>query len=101
MLSQGMDMCFPAATVILSDFVPKEHQGITALLVATVVNYSTSIGREIAGTVEVHVDDGGQNLLRGYRGAFVTAVGLSGLGFLFPIYYILNENRTIRAARTG
>ncbi len=94
-------MSFPAATVILSDFVPKEHRGIAASLVATVVNYSTSIGLGIAGTVEVHVDDGGQNVLRGYRGAFFTAVVLSGLGFLFPIYYILNENRTIRAARTG
>lgn len=36
----GMDMSFPAATLILSNAVKKEHQGIGASLVNTVVNYS-------------------------------------------------------------
>ncbi|QDS68933.1 hypothetical protein FKW77_008432 [Venturia effusa] len=64
----GMDMSFPAATLILSNAVSKEHQGIAASLVNTVVNYSISLGLGFAGTVEVHVNNGGMNqedLLKG------------------------------------
>ncbi|KAK3070499.1 hypothetical protein LTS18_015091, partial [Coniosporium uncinatum] len=67
----GMDMSFPAATLILSNAVKKEHQGIGASLVNTVVNYSISIGLGFAGTVEVHVNGGGSTpemVLKGYRG---------------------------------
>ncbi|MCJ1305043.1 Low affinity NH4+ transporter [Hypocenomyce scalaris] len=95
----GMDMSFPAATIILSDFVLPEHQGIGASLVITVVNYSISIGLGIAGTVEVHVNNGGMNpadILKGYRGAWYSAVGLSGLGVLFSLYFALDETRKIK-----
>lgn len=92
----GMDQSFPAATIILSDFVPKEHQGIAASLVVTIVNYSISLGLGIAGTVEVHVSNGGQDLLGGYRGASYAGIGLSGLGFLFAMTYAILEERTIR-----
>ncbi len=95
----GMDMSFPAATIILSDIIPKEHQGIAASLVATAVNYSTSIGLGIAGTVEVHVNHGGTDLLRGYRGAFYAAIGLDALGFLFSLLFVLGEHRTLNGIR--
>ncbi|KAK3941159.1 major facilitator superfamily-domain-containing protein [Diplogelasinospora grovesii] len=36
----GMDMSNPAATILLSNSVSKEHQGIAASLVVTTVNYS-------------------------------------------------------------
>ncbi|KAK6603060.1 Drug resistance protein YOR378W-like 3 [Botrytis cinerea] len=68
----GMDMSFPAATILLSDSMHKDHQGLAASLVNTVVNYSISIGLGIAGTVEVQINNGGKNpkdLLKGYRGA--------------------------------
>ncbi|KAE9984727.1 hypothetical protein EG328_008344 [Venturia inaequalis] len=55
----GMDMSFPAATLILSNAVKREHQGIAASLVNTVVNYSISLGLGFAGTVEVNVNRGG------------------------------------------
>lgn len=86
----GMDMSFPAATLILSDAVSKEHQGIAASLVNTVVNYSISLGLGFAGTVEVYVVDGGtapRDLLRGYRAALYTAVGLSALGLVISAVY--------------
>jgi predicted MFS family arabinose efflux permease len=72
-LTIGMDMSFPAATLILSNAVSKEHQGVAASLVNTVVNYSISLGLGFAGTVEVNVNKAGktpEDLLRGYRGAF-------------------------------
>ena len=87
----GMDMSFPAGTIILSDYMPKEHQGLAASLVNTVVNYSISIGLGIGGTVEVHVNKGGQDMLRGYRGAWYAGMGLSGMGVVLAFYFILNE----------
>ena len=90
----GMDMSFPAGTIILSDLVPRECQGIAASLVVTVVNYSISLGLGIAGTVESHVNDNGQDLLKGYRGAFYAAIGLSGTGFILAIFFVLHENRS-------
>ena len=92
----GMDMSFPAATVILSDYVPRRHQGIAGSLVSTVVNYSISIGLGIAGTVEVHVNRGGVNLLEGYRGAWYAAIGLSGMGVLLSMYFVLDDLRRDR-----
>lgn len=87
----GMDMSFPAATIILSNHVPKRHQGIAASLVTTVVNYSISWGLGIAGTVEVNVNNGGltdADTLKGYRGAWYTGIGLSGLGALVALAFI-------------
>jgi MFS family permease len=82
----GMDASFPAATLILSNKVKKEHQGMGASLVNTVVNYSISIGVGIAGTVEIHVADG--NELKGYRGALYMAIGLSGCGVLTSLVFL-------------
>lgn len=87
----GMDMSFPAATVILSNAVPKKQQGIGASLVNTVVNYSISIGLGIAGTVEVHVNRGGRtdaDLLKGYRSAEYLGIGLAGLGIAVSLVYV-------------
>ena len=89
----GMDLSFPAATIILSDAVSKEHQGIAASLVATVVNYSISIGLGIAGTIEAHVSDEGRDLLKGYRGAWYAAIGLSGCGILLSMIFVLHTVR--------
>ncbi|MCJ1466445.1 hypothetical protein MMC07_005064 [Pseudocyphellaria aurata] len=94
----GMDMSFPAATVLLSNLVPKGQQGVAASLVATVVNYSISIGLGIAGTVESRVSDGGNEVLRGYRGAWYAGIGLSGMGVLLSVCFILDESR--KTART-
>ena len=87
----GMDMSFPAATIILSRAMPRQHQGLAASLVNTFVNYSISIGLGFAGTVDSQVNDGGKNPLRGYRGAFYMGVGLSGLGVIVALVFGLVE----------
>ena len=81
----GMDMSFPAATIILSSSVPKEHQGISASLVLTVCNYSISLGLGIAGTVAVNIDKGSDDLLKQYRSAFYTAIGLAVFGLSIAV----------------
>jgi hypothetical protein len=58
----------------------KEHQGVAASLVSTIVNYSISIALGISGTIVGHVNDGGNDLLKGYRSAWYLAIGLGGSG---------------------
>lgn len=73
-------MSFPSGTIILSNNMPREHQGLAASLVNTIVNYSISIGLGLAGTVESQVNRGGTDTLKGYRGASYMGIGLAGLG---------------------
>lgn len=87
----GMDMSFPSATIMLSDSMPPANQGLAASLVNTAVNYSISIGLGFAGTVEAHVNDGGLNKLKGYRGAWYLGIGLSGLGIFVAIIQAFNS----------
>ena len=88
----GMDMSFPAATLILSNAVSKEHQGVAASLVNTVVNYSISLSLGFAGTIESHVDRGGMtpaDVLRGYRGALYMGIGLAGFGLFLSVAFVM------------
>jgi MFS family permease len=89
-----MDMSFPAATLILSNAVSREHQGVAASLINTVVNYSISLGLGFAGTVEVHVTKGDRTFndtLHGYRGALYTGIGLAGLGIFLSFLFVLKS----------
>ncbi|KAJ5165817.1 drug resistance protein [Penicillium capsulatum] len=90
-LPWGMDMSFPAGTIILSRAMPRRHQGLAASLVNTFVNYSISIGLGFASTVESQVNDGGKNALRGYRAALYMGVGLSGLGVAVALIFCFVE----------
>lgn len=81
----GMDMSFPAGTVILSNHMPREHQGLAASLVNTMVNYCISIALGIAGTVEVNVNNHGTSeaaMVEGIRAAWWTGVALAGCGVI-------------------
>ncbi|KAH6661150.1 major facilitator superfamily domain-containing protein [Truncatella angustata] len=91
----GMDMSFPAATLILSNAVSKRHQGIAASLVNTVVNYSIALGLGFAGTVEYQVSNGGQtqeDKLKGYRGAYYMGMGISGLGVIICLTFVYKSH---------
>lgn len=89
-------MSFPAGTLLLSNAMPKEHQGVAASLVNTIVNYSISIALGIAGTIEGHINDGGRDLLKGYRGAWYLGIGLAGSGILLSLLFGLDEWKTSR-----
>lgn len=87
----GMDMSFPSATIVVSDSVKKEHQGVAASLINTIVNYSISLGLGFAGTVDVNVNNGGQtwrDIQKGYRGALYMGIGLAGLGVAVAITFV-------------
>ncbi|KAF2190212.1 MFS general substrate transporter [Zopfia rhizophila CBS 207.26] len=86
----GMDMSFPAATVILSNHMPREHQGLAASLVNTVVNYSISISLGIAGTVEVYAPYN-DDLFVQNRNACYSAIGLAGLGVILGLMFFIRS----------
>lgn len=90
-ITVGMDSSFPAATIIFSDAVPKEYQGMGASIVMTIVNYSISLGLGIAGTIETNINNGGlttSDKLHGYRGALWFGVGSAGLGFALSLIFV-------------
>ncbi|CRG92788.1 putative MFS-type transporter C1683,03c [Talaromyces islandicus] len=96
----GMDMSFPAGTLILSNLMPAERQGIAASLIATIVYYSQSLGLGIAGVVETNVANG--SVARGYRGALYLGIGLSGLGFFVAMAFVaLSRLRSNREKTTS
>lgn len=87
----GMDMSFPAGTLIMSNAVEKRHQGMAASLVNTVVNYSISIGVGIAGTVETHINNGAstkEDEVRGYRAAMYLGVGFGAMGVIASLLFL-------------
>lgn len=85
----GMDLSFPASSIILSDGLPMEYQGMAGSLVNTVINYSASLCLGMGATVEHQINKNGKDLLKGYRGAIYLGVGLASLGVLISFTYML------------
>jgi hypothetical protein len=61
--------------------------------VNTVLNYSISLALGFAGTIETHVNGGGDDMLRGFRGALYFGIGVAGLGMLCSAGLIVNHRR--------
>jgi MFS family permease len=90
----GIDLSFAAASLILSNAVSREHQGVAASLINTIVNYSISLGLGFAGTVEVNVTRGDgtfDDTLHGYRSAYHMGIGLAGLGIFLSFVFVLKS----------
>lgn len=90
-MGYGMEMSFPAGTVILSQSLPKEKQGVAGSIINTVVNYSISIGLGIAGTVDYYTTKKGHTKLETIRYSFYTGMGLAGFGVLLGLYFVYNQ----------
>jgi hypothetical protein len=89
----GMNLSFPAATILLSNSMPKEHQGKAASLVATIVNYSLASGLGIAGSVERAVSHDGSMLLKGYQSSWYVGIGFATLGVFISLYFVWQSRR--------
>lgn len=92
LLTWGMDFSFPAASLILSDFLPKEHQGMAGSLVNTVVNYSVSLFLAIGSTVEIEVFEKTNDTLQSYRAAAYFGTGIAALSVVISIIFIFTEH---------
>lgn len=89
----GMDMSFPAATIMFSTSVPRHHQGMAASVVTTVVNYSISIALGFAGTMIAYTTPGAtvDQVTSSVHHSAYMGVGLSGLGMCFAALSIILE----------
>jgi MFS family permease len=83
----GMDISFPAASLIVSNTMPVHQQGVAASMVNTAINWSISLGLGIAGTVNSELLKRGKTVLEGYRGASYVGIGLSGAGIIVAILF--------------
>ena len=101
----GLDMSFPAATIILSNAVGKDKQGVAMSLVSTIVNYSMSTSLGIAGIVEQQVvaHSTGENAEKtnhlGFLGAEYLAVGFASLGLILSLIFLAKSRRFIGKER--
>lgn len=92
LLAWGMDLSYPAAALILSDFLPLHHQGMAGSLVSTVVNYSVSLFLAMASTVEIQNMQKHSDVLESYRAAVYLGIGVAFLGVLFAITFIIAQH---------
>ncbi|CAF4751243.1 unnamed protein product [Rotaria socialis] len=89
----GMDISFPAASLIVSNTVPIKQQGVAASMVNTVINWSISLGLGIAGTVESEMIKKGMSTLEGYRCALYAGIGLTGMGIIVALVFCLTASK--------
>lgn len=99
-LGWGMDLSFPAASLILSDFLPKADQGMAASLVSTVINYSVSFYLGVSSTVEIEVYKKTNDTLKSYRAPEYFGIGVSALAVLVSIIFIITQHATNDASGT-
>ena len=114
----GMDMSFPAATVTISNSLPPDQQGIAGSLVATVVNYSMSLGLGFASTALRYVNGPDSQSASAstttpenttnpslsstptsYRPAFIVSIALGALGTLLCLVFVTKDLLDVRAQR--
>ena len=88
----GPDLSFASSSIIISNAVLPEEQGVAGSFISTVVLYSISIGLGIAATVEAHVNKGGSDIVLGYRGAYWLGIGFAAIAF-FVVVLFVRDNR--------
>lgn len=93
LLAWGMDLSFPAASLILSDYLPAHNQGMAGSLVSTVINYSVSLFLGIASCVETEVMHKVDDELKSYRGGLYFGIGVAGLAVLMSVIFIFVQHR--------
>ncbi|KAH8553911.1 hypothetical protein BGW37DRAFT_236858 [Umbelopsis sp. PMI_123] len=88
----GVDLSFPAATILMSNHTPQRQQGMASSLVNGTINYAIAIGLGMAGTIDSLTNDKGTNPLAGYRHAWYFAIGLSGLAIFISISHVVVDH---------
>jgi MFS family permease len=83
----GMDISFPAASLVVSNRMPIHQQGVAASMLNTAINWSISLGLGIAGTIESEMLKRGKSPLEGYRYALYAGIGLSALGIIVAFVF--------------
>jgi MFS family permease len=87
-LSFGPDFLFTASQIIASNTVKRSQQGIAGSLIGTLLSYGLSTGLGFAGTVEVYTNDGGSDVIKGYRNALYLGIGMTGAATIIALLFV-------------
>lgn len=82
------DLVFTAAQIIASNSVKRREQGIAGSLVGTLFTYGISTGLGFGGTVDMQLHRGGQDPVRGYRGALFLGVGFAAASLVLGLLFV-------------
>lgn len=83
----GPDLSFACSSLIASDKLPKEQQGVAGSFINTIVNYSIALGLALAGNLEVSVNDNGNDRLKGFRAAWFLGAGFAAMGIIMTAVF--------------
>lgn len=89
------DMVFAAGQIIASSIVTRKHQGTAGSLIGTLFTYGLSTGLGFGGTVEVHINNGGKDLVRGYRGASYLGIGFAAAAIVLTLLFVRMKKNTV------
>ncbi|KAI5845794.1 major facilitator superfamily [Morchella snyderi] len=83
----GPDLSFACSSLIASDKLPKEQQGVAGSFINTIVNYSIALGLALAGNLEAATNDSGRDRLKGFRAAWYLGAGFAALGMVMTAVF--------------
>jgi hypothetical protein len=82
------DLIFTASQIIASNSVKRHEQGIAGSLIGTLFTYGMSTGLGFGGTVEVHTNHSGTDIVRGYRSALYLGVGFAAASLVLCLLFV-------------
>ena len=86
----GMDWSFPAGSIILSDGLPAQFQGMAGSLLTTMIMYGMSLFLGIAGTIESQIlKRHPGDILAAHKACMYFAIGLSSTAIVLSIILAL------------
>lgn len=91
LLAWATNMSFPAASILMSNFLPEEHQAIGGSLINATVIYANAFFFVLAGSVEQRIATLTGSMLKGFRAAMYFSTGIAGLGVFIGVLFIIFE----------
>ncbi len=82
------DFVFTTSQIIASNSVRRHEQGIAGSFIGTLFTYGMSTGIGFGGTVEVHTNRGGADVVRGCRSALCLGIGFAAASLVLSLLFL-------------
>lgn len=86
-ISFGPDLSFACGSLIASDTLKPEQQGVAGSFINTIINYSIAMGLSLAANIERGVNPDGEKMLEGFRAAWFFGAGCAALGMVMTAIF--------------
>ncbi|KAJ5156046.1 MFS general substrate transporter [Penicillium capsulatum] len=97
----GPDLSFASSGILISNAVLPEEQGVAGSFISTIVQYSIALGLGIAATVEGHVNEGGSDVVLGYRSAWWLGIGFAAVAFFIVVLFVRDHRFDEQGEKNG